>query len=296
MTVNNSNSESAAAQGGRGDPSSQARARGREGAGPLAGQPLLSIQGLSKDFGGIRAVNGCSFDVAAGSITGLIGPNGAGKTTLFSLVSGFHTPDAGRVFLAGEDVTALPSHLIFRKGLSRTFQIPREHKSMTVTENLMLVPRDQIGERFWNPVIRPGAVRAQERALRAKAAEVLDFVELSHMAQQPAGAMSGGQKKLLELARTLMADPKIVLLDEPAAGVNPTLMGKLREKIVQLNSERGITFLLIEHDMPLVMGLCNPVVVMNQGSKLVIGPPEVVRKDPQVLEAYLGGQYAALDG
>lgn len=258
--------------------------------------PLLSIQGLVKDFGGLRAVNHCSFDVARGSITGLIGPNGAGKTTLFSLVSGFYEPDAGRVYLEGEDVTGLPAHLIFRKGLSRTFQIPREHKSMTVMENLMLVPKDQIGERFWNPIFRPGAVRAQERRLREKAREVLDFVELSHMEQQPAGAMSGGQKKLLELARTLMADPKIVLLDEPGAGVNPTLMGKIKEKIEQLNRERGITFLLIEHDMPLVMGLCNPVVVMNQGSKLVEGPPEMVRTDPRVLEAYLGGQYAALDG
>lgn len=258
--------------------------------------PLLSIQGLVKDFGGLRAVNHCTFDVKHGTITGLIGPNGAGKTTLFGLVSGFHTPDAGRVYLKGEDITGLPPHQVFRKGLSRTFQIPREHKSMTVTENLMLVPKGQIGERFWNPVLRPGAVRAQERALREKAREVLEFVELTHMADQPAGAMSGGQKKLLELARTLMADPVMVLLDEPAAGVNPTLMGKIREKIEQLNSERGITFLLIEHDMPLVMGLCDPVVVMNQGAKLIEGPPELVRNDPQVLEAYLGGQYATLDG
>lgn len=258
--------------------------------------PLLSIQGLVKDFGGLRAVNHCTFDVHRGSITGLIGPNGAGKTTLFSLISGFHRPDSGRVYLQGEDITGLPPHLVFRKGLSRTFQIPREHKSMTVTENLMLVPKGQIGERFWNPVLRPGAVRAQERELRVKAREVLEFVELTHMADQPAGAMSGGQKKLLELARTLMADPVMVLLDEPAAGVNPTLMGKIREKIVQLNRERGITFLLIEHDMPLVMDLCNPVVVMNQGAKLIEGPPELVRNDPQVLEAYLGGQYATLDG
>ncbi len=261
-----------------------------------ASAPLLSIQELTKDFGGLRAVNACSFDVAPGSVTGLIGPNGAGKTTLFSLVSGFHQPDSGRVYLDGEDVTGLPSHLLFRKGLCRTFQIPREHQSMTVTENLMLVPKGQIGERFWNPVVRPGAVRAQERRLRERAREVLAFVNLGHMAEQPAGAMSGGQKKLLELARTLMADPKIVLLDEPGAGVNPTLMGKIREKIEQLNRERGITFLLIEHDMPLVMGLCNPVIVMNQGSKLVEGPPAVVRSDPRVLEAYLGGQYAALEG
>jgi len=234
-------------------------------------------------------VNHCSFDVLRGSITGLIGPNGAGKTTLFGLVAGFHQPDSGVVLLNGEDVTGLPPHLMFSKGLCRTFQIPRELKGMTVLENLMLVPSGQLGERFWNPMFRPGAVRAQERKLREKAREVLEFVALGHLQDEPAGAMSGGQKKLLELARTLMADPLIVLLDEPAAGVNPTLMAKLREKILQLNEERGITFLLIEHNMPLVMGLCDPVVVMNQGAKLVEGPPSVIRDDPRVLEAYLGG-------
>lgn len=259
----------------------------------MAPQPespaLLSVRGLVKDFGGLRAVNNCSFDVREGSITGLIGPNGAGKTTLFGLIAGSHQPDSGVVLLKGEDVTGLPPHLMFRKGLCRTFQIPRELKGMTVLENLMLVPSGQLGEKFWNPMFRPGTVRAQERTLRAKAREVLDFVALGHLQDEPAGAMSGGQKKLLELARTLMADPTIVLLDEPAAGVNPTLMGKLREKIVLLNQERGITFLLIEHDMPLVMGLCDPVVVMNQGTKLVEGPPSVIRTDPRVLEAYLGG-------
>src|SRR5690606_34058294 len=213
---------------------------------------LLSIRGLVKDFGGLRAVNNCSFDVTAGTITGLIGPNGAGKTTLFNLVSGFYRPDAGTVLLRGEDITGLPPHVLFSKGLCRTFQIPREQKGMTVLENLMLVPAGQIGERFWNPVFRRGAVWRQERALREKAREVLDFVALSKLENEPAGSLSGGQKKLLELARTLMADPVIVLLDEPAAGVNPTLMGRLREKIEQLNRERGITFLLIEHDMPLV--------------------------------------------
>jgi len=257
---------------------------------------LLSIRGLTKDFGGLRAVNNCTFDVTAGTITGLIGPNGAGKTTLFGLISGFHEPDSGTVTLNGEDVTGLAPHVMFRKGLCRTFQIPREQKGMTVLENLMLVPAGQLGEKIWNPIFRSRAVWRQERALRERAREVLDFVALSHLESEPAGAMSGGQKKLLELARTLMVDPAIVLLDEPAAGVNPTLMGRLREKIEQLNRERGITFLLIEHDMPLVMGLCNPVVVMNQGTKLVEGPPEVVRNDPRVLEAYLGGQSVAADG
>jgi len=257
---------------------------------------LLSIRSLVKDFGGLRAVNSCSFDVKAGTITGLIGPNGAGKTTLFSLVSGFHQPDAGTVLLAGEDVTGLPPHQLFARGMCRTFQIPREQKGMTVLENLMLVPAGQLGERFYNPILRRGAVWRQEAKLRQKAREVLDYVALGHLENEPAGAMSGGQKKLLELARTLMAEPAIVLLDEPAAGVNPTLMVKLREKIIELNKERGITFLLIEHDMPLVMGLCDPVIVMSQGSKLVEGSPSAVRNDPRVLEAYLGGQRAVAEG
>jgi len=254
------------------------------------------VNALVKDFGGLRAVNDCSFDVPAGSITGLIGPNGAGKTTVFSLVAGFHVPDSGTVTFDGHNITGLPSHRIFHYGLSRTFQIPREHKSMTLLENLMLVPPDQAGENPLNTMFRFGRVRQQERRIRDKAREILEFVSLTHLEHEYAGNLSGGQKKLLELARTLMADPKLVLLDEPAAGVNPTLMGRIRERIVELNRDRGITFLLIEHDMPLVMGLCDPVIVMNAGRKLAEGPPETVRSDPRVLEAYLGGQYAPAEG
>lgn len=256
---------------------------------------VLRVEGVTKDFGGLRAVDHCSLTVRRGTITGLIGPNGAGKTTLFSIVSGFVPPDTGRVLFDGRDITGLPPHRIFRHGLCRTFQIPREHKSMTVLENLMLVPSGQLGERFWNPVLRRGAVLRQERENREKAREVLDFLQLGHLEHDQARNLSGGQKKLLEIARTLMADPELVLLDEPAAGVNPTLMAQIRDRIRALSEDRGITFLLIEHDMALVMELCDPVVVMSQGHELVTGPPEQVRNDPRVLEAYLGGQYVATE-
>ncbi len=257
---------------------------------------MLELRQLRREFGGVQALRDCTFRVEPGSITGLIGPNGAGKTTLFGLITGFHQPTSGRVFFKGQDVTALPPHKIFHQGLCRTFQIPREHKSMTVLENLMLVPPHQLGERFWNPWFRSSAVRRQEAEVRDKALEVLDFVNLSHLKDDYAGNLSGGQKKLLELARTLMADPEMVLLDEPGAGVNPTLMARIRDKIEQLQKERGITFLLIEHDMNLVMNMCNPVIVMSEGSKLAEGPPEMIRTDPRVLEAYLGGQYVAAQG
>ncbi|MCC7321567.1 MAG: ABC transporter ATP-binding protein [Rubellimicrobium sp.] len=253
---------------------------------------LLRVEGLVKDFGGLRAIDHCSFSVEEGTITGLIGPNGAGKTTVFNVITGFFRPDAGRVFLGDQDITALPPHEVFRRGMCRTFQIPREHMSMSVIENLMLVAPDQIGERFWNCWLRPAEVRRQEEEIRAKAEEVLRFVELTHVAEEYAGKLSGGQKKLLELARTLMTDPRIVLLDEPAAGVNRTLMKRLSENIETLRRERGITFLLIEHDMNMVMNLCNPVIVMSEGRRLMEGRPEDVQNDPRVLEAYLGGQYA----
>ncbi len=259
-------------------------------------RPLLEVSRLVMDFGGLRALDGASLDVRPGTITGLIGPNGAGKTTLFNVVAGYHEPRAGRVYLDGEDITGLPPHRIFARGLCRTFQIPREHASMSVLENLMLVPRGQAGERFFANLLRSGLVREQERAHRQHAEEVLAFLDLSHLAHEYARNLSGGQKKLLELARTLMADPKLVLLDEPGAGVNPTLMGRLKENIERLNRERGITFLIIEHDMDLVMSLCDPVIVMSEGRYLMEGPPEAVRRDARVLEAYLGGQYAAAEG
>jgi branched-chain amino acid transport system ATP-binding protein len=257
------------------------------------GRYILEVRDLVKSFGGLRAIDHCSLGVREGTITGLIGPNGAGKTTLFNLITGFIEPDGGRVLTEGEEITRLPPHEIFRRRICRTFQIPREHATMTVLENLMLVAGGQAGEAFWNCWLHPGRVRRQEREIRDRAYEVMQFVDLVRLAHEYAGRLSGGQKKLLELARTLMAEPRLVLLDEPAAGVNRTLMNRLAENIEVLRRERGITFLLIEHDMDLVMELCDPVIVMSEGRRLMQGRPEEVRRDPQVLEAYLGGQYGA---
>lgn len=256
---------------------------------------MLVIESLSKRFGGLKAVDACCFAVQEGTITGLIGPNGAGKTTLFNLLTGFLKPDSGRVRLDDDDITGLPSHRVFRKGICRTFQIPRELKGMTVVENLMFVPPQQLGEALWNPFLRPRAVRRQEASIRDKAIEVLEFLNLSEAGNQLAGNLSGGQKKLMELARTMMTDPRLVLLDEPGAGVNRTLLKRLAEAIRLLCDERGLTFLVIEHDMDFVMQLCSPIVVMSEGGVLMEGLPEDVQRDQRVLDAYLGGQYAVVD-
>ena len=252
---------------------------------------MLEVQRVDKSFGGLRAVCDCSLEVQEGSITGLIGPNGAGKTTLFNVITGYYKPDKGNVIFQGEQIAGLAPHQIFQKKIYRTFQITREFALMTVLENVMLMPDQQIGERIWNTWLRPGQVRSQEKTVKEKALQVLEFVELIDLRDEYAGSLSGGQKKLLELARSMMAEPKMVLLDEPGAGVNPTLMRKLVANIKQLCEEKKITFLLIEHDMDLVMNLCNPVIVMSEGRKLAGGPPEEIRKDQRVLDAYLGGQY-----
>lgn len=248
---------------------------------------MLSVRELSKKFGGIKAVHACSFEVQRGSITGLIGPNGAGKTTLFDLVSGFLRPDAGEVWFDGRRIDGLPAHAIARLGLVRTFQIPRELKGMTVLENLMLARPAQRGERLLCAWFSPRAVRREEETF-AKAQSVLEFLGLKHLAREYAGNLSVGQKKLLEIGRGLMAEPKMVLLDEPAAGVNPSLMHQIVEYIKELQ-RNGVTFLLIEHNMDVVMNVCDKVVVMSQGARLAEGSPEEIRRDPAVLEAYLGG-------
>jgi len=249
---------------------------------------LLTIEHVTKRFGGIVAVDDCSLTIAEGSITGLIGPNGAGKTTLFNMIAGAFAPSSGRIRLAAEDVTGLPAHRLFERGLVRTFQIPHEFHRMTCLENLMLVPEGQAGETLWNAWLAWPRIRGQERRLRQRAEDVLEFLNLHHLRDVLAGHLSGGQKKLLELGRTMMTDARLVLLDEPGAGVNKTLLGEIAKSIRTLNTERGYTFCIIEHDMDLIASLCDPVIVMAEGAVLTQGTMAEVRADPKVLDAYLG--------
>jgi branched-chain amino acid transport system ATP-binding protein len=253
-----------------------------------AGGNMIVVEDLHRHFGAFRAVDGASLEIATGSITGLIGPNGAGKTTLFNVVAGRLPPTSGRVLMDGEDISGLPPHVLFGKGLLRTFQIAHEFSSMTVRENLMMVPANQAGESLWNTWFARGRIEAEERAIREKADEVLEFLTISHLADQKAGNISGGQKKLLELGRTMMVDAKIVFLDEVGAGVNRTLLNTIGDAIQRLNKERGYTFCVIEHDMDFIARLCDPVIVMAEGRVLAKGTVDQVRNDERVIEAYLG--------
>ncbi len=248
---------------------------------------ILQLQGLRKAYGQLRAVDGVDLSVAAGSLTGLIGPNGAGKTTTFDLIAGAQRSDSGRIVFQGQSIENLAPNAIFRRGLARTFQVPRPFAQMTVLENVLIAPLNQIGERLYANWWWAGRVSVQERALQERAREVLELCALSDKAGLLAGQLSGGQQKLLELARVLMIDPQMILLDEPAAGVNPSLLETLMER-VQLLHRRGITFLLIEHNMDLVMRVCQHVIVMAQGQVLAQGTPQEVQDNPQVLDAYLG--------
>jgi len=250
---------------------------------------MLTVDSISKSFGGLTAVNSCSFTIESQSITGLIGPNGAGKTTIFNVIAGAMKPDGGRVQFQGMDITGQPAHTLFHLGIMRTFQIPQEFFAMTVLENLMVVPAKQSGENLFHALLSPGNVAAREKEVRERAIDVLDFLRLTHVIDELAGNLSGGQKKLLELGRAMMADPDIVLLDEPGAGVNPTLLGELAEMIERLNKERHYTFCIIEHNMDMIARLCDPVIVMVEGGVLMQGDMDTVRADPRVLDAYLGG-------
>ena len=248
---------------------------------------LLQVSNLCRQFGGNRAVDDVSFVLAAGSIGGLIGPNGAGKTTLFNCIAGFLPPSSGQVWVDGVPTAGQAPARVFANGLARTFQIPRPFPEMTVLENVMLAPLHQQGERFWVNWLRPGVVARQEQQTREAARHWLSFVGLSELEQRPARILSGGQRKLLELARVMVAQPKLVLLDEPAAGVNPALLDQIVDKVATLNA-RGTTFLIIEHNMDLVASLCHTVMVMAQGTVLARGDAHSVLRDPRVVDAYLG--------
>ena len=249
---------------------------------------MITVKNLHKYFGGLHAVDDASIEIKTGSITGLIGPNGAGKTTLFNIIAGVYKPDSGQVTLDGEDITGLPPHELFAKGLLRTFQIAHEFSSLTVRENLMMVPGNQSGENLIDAWFRPKKVWAEEAKIKEKANEVIDFLQLSHIAEERAGNLSGGQKKLLELGRTMMVDAKIVFLDEVGAGVNRTLLNTIGDAIIRLNKERGYTFCMIEHDMDFIGRLCDPVIVMAEGSVLAKGSVDEVKANEDVIEAYLG--------
>jgi len=252
-------------------------------------QNALSIHEISRSFGGVQAVKECSFSIGHGSITGLIGPNGAGKTTLFNMIAGLFPPSAGQIRFYERDITGLPAHRLFHLGIVRTFQIPHEFSQMTVLDNLLLVPPRQVGENLFVTWLAWSRVRRQESQFRERAQEVLEFLNIAHLQDELAGNLSGGQKKLLELGRTMMTDARVILLDEPAAGVNRTLLGELADTIQRLNEEQGYTFCIIEHDMDLVRQLCHPVVVLAEGQVLTQGGMDEIMTNPMVLDAYLGG-------
>ena len=249
---------------------------------------ILQVDNLSKYFGGLAAVSNCSLKIQKGSITGVIGPNGSGKTTLFNLIAGNLKPSSGNVLFCGEDITGTPSYELFSKGLLRTFQIAHEFTNLTVLENLMMVPGNQSGEHLPNALFNPKIVNQEEKKIKRKALEVINFLNLTQLSQELAGNLSGGQKKLLELGRTMMVDAKLVLLDEVGAGVNRTLLKDIGSAILRLNKEKGYTFCMIEHDMDFIGRLCDPVIVMAEGSVLFEGSVENAKKDEKVIESYLG--------
>ena len=249
---------------------------------------ILQVKNLSKSFGGLKAISDCSLKIKKGSITGIIGPNGSGKTTLFNLISGNLKSSQGKVLFNNEDITNIPSYELFSKGVLRTFQIAHEFTNLTVLENLMMVPGGQSGEKLVNALFKPSLVKKEEENVKEKALKVIDFLNLKHLSNELAGNLSGGQKKLLELGRTMMVDAKLVLLDEVGAGVNRTLLKDIGSAILRLNKEQGYTFCMIEHDMEFISRLCNPVIVLAEGSVLFEGTPDEVKSNEKVIESYLG--------
>lgn len=249
---------------------------------------MIRVDNVCKYFGGLKAVDHVSIEIAAGSITGLIGPNGAGKTTLFNTIAGLYAPTEGQVFLDDEEITGLQPYQLFNKGLLRTFQIAHEFTRLSVVENLMMVPGHQAGENLINAWFRRQQVGREERRIHERAMEVIDFLNLGHVAHEIAGNLSGGQKKLLELGRTMMVDAKIVFLDEVGAGVNRSLLREIGDAIIQLNQEKNYTFCMIEHDMDFISRLCDPVICMAEGTVLAEGTADEVKNNEAVIEAYLG--------
>ena len=249
---------------------------------------MLKVENVNKFFGGIKAVNNVSLEVKKGSITGLIGPNGAGKTTLFNTIAGVYSPNSGDLYLEEENINGLKPHELFNKGVLRTFQIAHEFTTLTVLENLMMVPANQYGENLIHAWFNNSLVKKQEEEIRAKAIDVIEFLNLKHLTQELAGNLSGGQKKLLELGRTMMVDSKLVLLDEVGAGVNRTLLNEIIDAIKRLNREKNYTFFVIEHDMDLIEKICDPVIVMAEGSVLFQGKFHEVKSSEEVIDAYLG--------
>ena len=250
---------------------------------------MLKIKDLNKSFGGLKAVNNVNLEVKKNSITGLIGPNGAGKTTLFNTIAGVYEPENGEIYLEDKNIARLKPHELFNMGVLRTFQIAHEFSSLTVLENLMMVPGNQRGEKLIYALFGDKAVKQEEEEIRSKAVDVIEFLNLKHLTQEVAGNLSGGQKKLLELGRTMMVEANLVLLDEVGAGVNRTLLNEISDAIIRLNKERNYTVFVIEHDMDLIEKICDPVIVMAEGGVLFEGKFSQVRSNEEVIEAYLGG-------